>query len=182
MKMNLEINEEVKSILRSKGISQHEGIPFLLSVYFKYIPSYIPVELKRRIYSTNILTIDYGADSKDPEIIWNIPLFKNQSINKFDWIKEYMDKFGAVNSRRRGTRSYVEKRMRDLFSKNPDIRKEEVLKAVDHYISTLDNPMYIISSHKFISNEQGTPLLDLIMDLRVTDNEEHVLNPFKRII
>lgn len=184
--MNLEINEEVKSILKSKGISINQGVPFLLSVYFNYMPSYIPEELKKGIYASNIFTLDYNENQAvgKPNIKWNVPLFQGQEGTTFNWIKEYMDIFGEVNSKRRGSRSYVNKRMRELFMKNPDIRQEEVLEAARYYADNIEDPMYIITSHKFISNNEGTPLLDLIHTLREKKsiNNGEVVNPFKRII
>ena len=182
--MSLEINEEVKSILKAKGISLTEGIPFLLSTYYEYFPSYFPDKLKRKIYSTNIFTFEYEV-GESPKLVWKVPLFKGQAVDHFDWITQFMDMFGKINPDRRGARSYVVDRMKKLFAKYPDIRKDEVLDATRHYLNTVENPIYVLKSHKFISNTQGTPLLDTIMELRdkkISSSSNININPFKKII
>ena len=183
--MNLLINEEIKSILKSKGIPLHQGVPFLLSVYFNYLPDYFPEDLRKRIFTTNIFTVDLSSkkSSSSLDVVWNTPLFQGQAVDPFDWIDEYMNLFGKLNKKRKGNRSYVMGRMKETFMKHPDIRKEEVLEAAKKYLSTVDDPTYVISADKFISNIKGTPLLDFIMELRSSKNEEGTnQNPFKKII
>lgn len=178
--MNLKINDEVKSILRLKGIQIKEGIPFLVSTYFGYMPDYIPEDLKRKVYSCNIFTLDYT--SNPPKIEWKVPLFEGQVVDNFDWIKDYMDMFKAINPQRRGSRSYALKRMKELFTLHPEIRKEDVMLATREYLSEITDPQYVMLSHKFISNEQGTPLLDRIKERGFTSSNKPTINPFKKII
>lgn len=177
--MNLLINKEIKQLLKEAGISINDGIPVLLSIYFNLKPDYLPQDLVRKVLSAKIVTMNYKDGTS--EIEWVVPLFQGEVKSTFDWIGEFMDLFSAVNTERRGIRSYVEKYMRKLFAENPDIRKDEVFSATKAYISEVDNPMYLMKSHKFISNRDGTPLLDKIIEMR-ENQTKHIENPFKRII
>ena len=179
--MNLKINDEIKSILRLKGIPVNEGVPFLISLYFGYDSKYVPDDLKRKVYSCNIFTMDYDKPI-GLQMVWSVPLFEGQTVDKFDWIKEYMDMFKMVNPTRRGTRSYVIKRMKDLFSTNPEVRKEDVFAATKKYLSEITDPTYVLASHTFISNENGTPLLDRIKDMQANTTSSNSQTPFKKII
>ena len=177
--MNLKINQEVKDRLQEKGIPLKEGIPVLLSIYFGYNPTYIPKSLKIDVLSTNIVNIDYESNS----YTWNVTLFEGQE-EEFGWVTEFMDMFKNVNKDRRGLKSTALKRMKKLFSTYPDIRKDEVFEATREYINSVKDPMFIMTSHKFISNEQGEPLKDYIDELRSNKKESSQVknNPFRRII
>ena len=179
--MNLKINDEVKSILRTKGIPINEAIPFLICIYFGYDSKYIPEDIKRKIYACNIFTMDYSKP-KELQLTWNVSLFEGQVVDSFDWIKEYMDMFKMVNPGRRGSRSYVIRRMKELFSTNPEIRKEDVFSATKKYLSEITDPTYVLQSHTFISNENGTPLLDRIKDMQKNNISSNNPTPFKKII
>lgn len=177
--MSLKINEEVKKELQSKGIPLKDGLPVLLSIYFNLEPEYIPKELKVKVLSTNIVSIDYESDT----IVWNTSLFDGQE-NNFEWIEEYMEMFKSVNKDRRGLKSSVLKRMKKFFMTYPDIRKDEVMEATSSYLKTIENPTYCITSHKFISNEHGEPLKDWVDEIRKskTNKPEYSPNPFTRLI
>ena len=90
--------------------------------------------------------------------------------------------FSKINTKRRGDRSYVLKYMKELFTNYPDIRKEEVLEATKQYLSEIENPIYLMKSHKFIKNIDGTPLLDRILYMRETKGNVNNNNSFRKII
>lgn len=177
--MSLKINDKIKKELQDKGILLNDGIPVLLTIYFNYKPTYAPPELIRKILSTNIINVDYSTGT----YTWNTSLFEGQEEN-FSWIEEYMELFKVVNKDRKGLRSSVMKNMKKLFMNYPDVRKDEVMKATEEYIKTVDNPQFLISGHKFISNKDGEPLKDYIDELRASkvNKPEYASNPFNKII
>ena len=179
--MNLVINPEIKEILKDKGISLKDGIPILLGIYFNYKADYFPSDLIKKILSCKIVTVNY--ENSKTNIVWNVPVFEGQkTMDSFDWIKDFMDMFSKINTKRRGDRSYVVKYMKELFTNYPDIRKEEVLEATKQYLSEIENPIYLMKSHKFIKNIDGTPLLDRILYMRETKRNVNSNNSFRRII
>lgn len=153
-KIKLEINTEVRRIFNSKGISIHDGMAYLLCLYYGIEPSYIPESLERKVLACGIVTKDYSSDT----VVWKIPLFNEQETG-FEWIGDWMDLFKKVNPERRGTKQFVLTRMKRFFVNNPSIRKDEVFSATEHYLKTVDNPKYCKKSHKFIYEQDGSSML-----------------------
>ncbi len=145
----MKINEEVKQLLKEYNIPVKDAIAYLITVYFDCVPSYTPSLLIEKIQRTNL--IKYKSPTN---VEWAIPLFQEQ-ITGFDWVKDWMDEFGKLNKERRGTRGLVEARMKKFFATYPDIRKDDVLIATEMYLKSIENPMYIMKSHKFIMNGVG---------------------------
>ena len=164
----LEINSEIRQIFTSKNIPIHDGVAYLLCLYYGVIPSFIPEELKRRVLATNILTKDYSDDT----IKWNISLFEEQETG-FEWISEWMDLFKEKNPERRGVKADVLRRMKKFFINNPSIRKEEIFKATKNYLNSVSDPIYVKKSHKFIYEQDGTSMLkDYLESLEKTEEAQ----------
>ena len=62
-KLILDINPEIRQIFISKNIPVHDGVAYLLCLYYGVTPSFIPDELERRVLSTSIVTKDYSDDT-----------------------------------------------------------------------------------------------------------------------
>lgn len=164
-RLKVEVNSEIKEVLRSKSISLHDGIGYLICLHFGVNPSYIPEDLKRKVLASGIISKDYSSNT----FIWKIGLFEETQTG-FEWISDWMDLFKAVNPDRRGAKSQVLKRMKTFFANNPTIRKEDVFEATKYYLGSLNDPRYCKSAHKFIREQDGTSLLldhiERIYDLR----------------
>ena len=144
----MEINEEILETFKEVKIYPADGICYLLTKFYGYEPTYIPEDLKVKMNLTGI----YG--SKDGNLHWNIPLFNNQETG-FDWVKtEYVAMFKEHNSDRGGNVRESIARMKKLFAKNPEIRKDEVLGATRMYLINTD-PKYIRNPHYFIEKGSG---------------------------
>lgn len=153
-KITLDFNSEIKEIFNSNSISLHDGLSYLLCLYYGTDPSFIPKELERKVLATNIVTKDYSND----EVKWNKSLFEETEIG-FEWIGEWMDLFKDKNPERRGIKADVLKRMKKFFVNNPSIRREQVFDATQMYLRTVDNPIYCKKSHKFIYELDGSSML-----------------------
>ena len=152
----MEINEEILEIFSEFRIKVDDGICYLMAVYYGYKPSYIPEEFKERILETTIF------EDRDGNIHWNAPLFKNQETT-FDWVKtEYVEMFKNANSERGGHVRETTSRMKALFAKTPDIRKDDVLSATRMYLLNTDSK-YIRFPHYFIEKGSGaTKTFDIL--------------------
>lgn len=161
----VEINPEIRQILTQKAIPIHDGVAFLLCLYYGVTPSFIPEELERRVLSSNILTKDYSDDT----IKWNKSLFEEQETG-FEWISDWMDLFKVRNPERRGIKADVLRRMKKFFVNNPAVRKDEVFKATENYLSSVSDSLYVKKSHKFIYEQDGSSMLkDYIDNLSIAE-------------
>jgi len=160
--ITLNFNSEIRSIFNSKNISIHDGISYLLCLYYGTSPSFIPDVLERKVLACGIVTKNYETGS----ITWRVPLFEEQETG-FEWIGEWMDLFKSVNPERRGTKQYVLSRIKKFFVNNPSIRKDEVFEATKLYLKSVDNPKYCKKSHKFIYEADGSSMLgDYVSQLK----------------
>ena len=166
-KIMLTINSKVKEILSLNRIDSHDGLSYLLCIYYGLEPTYLPETLKNKVLASKIITKDYSTG----EIIWNEALFE-ESVKGYEWVKEWMDLFKQVNPARRGVKSYVITRMKRFFVNNPEIRVEQVMDATKKYLSTVDNPAYCKNSHKFIYEADGSSMLESYID-QIKDGQDN---------
>lgn len=159
-KIILNFNTKIREILTSNRIDIHDGLAYLMCLYYGIEPTYVPESLKRKILAINIVTKDYSNDS----ITWREPLFE-ESERGFEWIVEWMDLFKKVNPARRGVKKYVLGRMKKFFVNNPEIRKDEVMEATRKYLASIENPTFCKSSHKFIYEADGSSMLENYVEL-----------------
>lgn len=168
-RINLNFNSEVKEIFKRSQIDLHDGITYLLALYYGTDPSYFPDEFKTKVLSTNILTKDYKTNT----YVWNVPLFEEIEIG-FEWVSEWMDLFKMINPERRGVKADVLVRMKKFFMNNPAVRKEQVFEATTEYLRTVSNPIYCKKAHKFIYEIDGTSMLlhyvEMLNDRKISNN------------
>lgn len=162
----LDINSEVREIFTSKNIPVHDGVAFLVCLYYGINPSFIPVDLERKVLSSGIVSKDYASDT----VVWKINLFEEQETG-FEWVTEWMDMFKEVNPERRGVKADVLKRMKKFFINNPSIRKDDVMKATKMYLKSISEPIYCKKSHKFIYEQDGTSMLKDYVDRSLKTEE-----------
>ena len=153
-KIKLEFNSQIREALARSNIPIHDGLSYLLCIYYGTTPSFTPKELESKVLATGIVTKDYSKD----DIKWNIDLFE-ETEQGFEWISEWMDLFKEVNSDRRGVKADVLKRMKRFFMNNPSVRKEEIIAATKIYLKSVTNPMYCKKSHKFIYEIDNSSML-----------------------
>ena len=153
------LNPEIKPILSSFNIPIADGYAYLLSVYYDVKPSYTPIELVEKMNRTRILSLDEQSKTLN----WNIPLFEEQ-VTGFELVRDWIDKFGAINKDRKGTYKDVAARMKKFFVNNPSIRQDEVMGATDMYLRTVTNPTYLKTSHKFIYEGVGAEKTSALLE------------------
>ena len=146
----MKINPQIATVLQEFNIPVADGVAYLLSIYFNCRPSYTPPLLVQRMNVTNILGIDANR-----EVIWHVPLFEQDSQDKWQWVIEWNAEFKRINKLRKGPDKDVITRMKAFFADNPDVRKEEVIEATNMYFKSLNSVEYLISSHYFISKGVG---------------------------
>lgn len=149
----MEINPDIKEILKEFRIDKNQGILCLLAIYYGLNPEkVISDEVIKAINLTKIIERYYPASSKNISIKWNIALFRGQET-AFEWVKEWNDRWN-VQLDRKAALSTVLKRMKDFFAKYPEYRKEDVIRATDFYFSTV-NIGYLKNSAAFIFDGAG---------------------------
>lgn len=164
--VKLEVNSRIKEILNNCNISIHDGLSYLLCLYYELEPSFIPNEIIRRISASGIVE----KDLKTGNFKWNVDLFE-ESDDNLEWIGEWMDLFKEKNPERRGTRSLAIKRMKSFYMNNPFISKAEVFEATKMYLQGVSQPKYCKKSHKFIKEQDGSSMLKEYIDILRERNE-----------
>lgn len=153
----MEINNEILEILSKVKIQKDDGICYLLSLFYGYKPEFIPDSFKQKMNITGIYQEDKGT------IKWNVPLFEGQQT-AFDWVKkEYVQMFKNTNSDRGGHVREATSLIKQLFAKNPVIRKDDIIGATRLYLLNTD-PKYIMYPHYFIQKGSGASKTVTIMD------------------
>lgn len=143
----MKINKNLIQLLKSSGLDPNDVIPYLLGLYFGYVSTYTPEELKVRV---NILKI---VEHSETGLVWNLPIFDGMVSDPFDWIKEeYISLFKAIG--KGGNLRDTTVRMKKLFAENPDYRKDEIIEATKLYISNTE-PKYVRLPHYFIRKGDG---------------------------
>lgn len=149
------INDEILEILSEFKIQRDDGICYLISLFYSYKPNYIPDILKQKMNTTGIYTEDKGS------IKWNIPLFEGQQT-AFDWVKtEYVQMFKDANELKGGNVREATTLLKQLFAKNPVIRKDDIIGATRMYLLNTD-PKYIMFPHYFIQKGRGADKTETI--------------------
>jgi hypothetical protein len=146
----MKINLQITTVLQQFNIPVADGLAYLLSIYFNCRPSYTPPLLVQRMNVTNILGIDANR-----EVIWHVPLFEQDSQDKWQWVLEWNAEFKRINKLRKAPDKDVITRMKAFFADNPDVRKEEVIEGTNLYFKSLSSADYLITSHYFISKGVG---------------------------
>jgi len=163
------VNEQILEVFKEFKIFPSNGICYLIALYHGYDPTYIPDLLKQKVNATGIISV------KDKNIHWNIPLYENQ-VTAFEWVKtEYVAMFKAANSDKGGNVRESISRMKKLFAKNPDVRKDDVIGATRMYLLNTDvrfirNPHYFIE--KGVGVNKTSDILDWIDKYKLTKNQQ----------
>lgn len=146
----MEINPKVKAVVNSSNITNKpSAIALLLAVYYKCSQATCFSEtLKAQVFSLGIFTVGKTG------IEWLIPLFNNQESN-FEWVSEFRQMFKSRNKSRAGDLRACIVRMKEFFSSNPHIRKDQVMQATEKYLASVTDPSYICTSQYFIFKGKG---------------------------
>jgi hypothetical protein len=165
----MNINQDILKRLQDFKIEKDTGLTYLIGMYLGYKPK-IPEEMRKKIFATNIF--EY---SKKEGVIWKIPLLEDQDVY-FEWVKfDFRNLFARVNIERGSTTSLCTKKMKIFFAKNPHVRKEDVIKATEAYIRSVDNPQYIVKADNFIYDDKSNSLLlQWIEDTNIPTNNQKV--------
>lgn len=149
------INQEIVKVLRQYQINVDEAKLYLLGIYFGVDTQYISEKTITQVNALGIVTREYSDTNTKVKVIWKVPLFNEEKDEAFAWIDTWMDGFKKRNPSRRGTKSSVMKRMKKFFAENPEVRVDDIFKATSKYFSTVTDPQYLKSSHKFIYEGTG---------------------------
>lgn len=181
----IKLNPNLKTLLEDYNIDYNEGVLYLLSLYFEL--NIDSVKFEKTIKQVNFVKLverDYAAQTTPYTIKWNIALFENQQFDDiWDWVIEFRNMFKNIRPDRASTLNTCLSRMKNLFSKNPHIRKDDVLEATKMYLRTVRDPNFLISAHYFIKKDKGIneqskleEFLEIIYDNRKkANNREKML-------
>ena len=152
----MKVNPKIIEKLKVSNVHIDDSLLYLISLFYKLDVTYIPDNIKLKVNSLNI----YSIDSKR-RITWNIPIFEEQLAN-FEWVKSFRNAFKKKNVERAGSLVTCVERFKEYFANNPHIRVDDVKGATKMYLNQAD-PAYIMKSQNFIfmgTKNQRTSELD----------------------
>lgn len=172
----MEINKQIIDILKDSNVDVDSGLLYLLGVYYNLdVDAIIPDHIIYNMNSLKIVVKEYETNT----IKWNVPLYAGEET-AFSWVSDWIQPFGRMNPDRKGSIKDCTARMKFFFQQNPEYRKDDVYAARDAYLSTVKDPQYLKSSHKFIYEGSGThrtyPLLQWCEKLKESSNATVNLN------
>lgn len=167
----MQFNKEIEDLLIKHGISLEIGKLCLLGIYYNidyeelYNSSYLVHKVVKQIQTLDIFTFDFSKE----EIVWNMPLFEiaveEIEDKNWGWINEYREKFKRVNKACGSSFRECKVRMERFFATHPAVRKQDVLKAADIYISSVKDPKYLQQANYFIKKGAFESRLEQYLEL-----------------
>lgn len=130
----MNINPEIKKVLKQYNIGEGDGILCLLSLYHDINETIIPPLVSKQISLSKIVERDIDHPGK---IIWNIPLYENEVIpqdKEWDWIEAYRNEFGKLRADAIGNQRNCYEKMKKFFANHPEVRVEDIKQAVQMYL------------------------------------------------
>lgn len=166
----MKLNPEIQKLLKEIEVDENEGILYLLSIYHDVESNCISEKTIRLVNNLGIVERDYKTNT----LLWHVPLYEGQNIdNVWDWVNQYRELFASKNKERAGSKRTCILRMKLFFTENPHIRKDDVLKATEMYLRTVE-PQYVKTAERFIYDGQGnfkTSMLSTWVE-RVIENKQ----------
>lgn len=157
-----EFNPEVLDKLESAGVKDTcSALLYLLSVYYGMASPHLPDDVVKQVNIARIVERDYSGNITG--IKWNIPLFIKESGTTDEnvvwlWVEDYRKLFADVKPEARGDKKGCLVKMKRFFAENPDVRKDEILKAALMYLKPFkdgqQDKQYIQQADYFISKVQ----------------------------
>jgi len=169
----VDINPQVLEAIRDSRLPMDDTLGVLILIYHGVKPKYVPVEFAQKVFTTGIVKYDPVTKTYD----WKFGLYETEQTS-YDWVKDWMDLFKAVNPDRRGTRATVVRRFKEFFANNPQYNVEDVNRATKAYLQGVTDPQYCKTSHKFIKDQDGSKLLEQLEKLKVTQREGNSYSRF----
>ena len=153
------ISNKIVKVIENSGFNICDIVTYLLSLHFKLKPEYIPELVKKRTNTLGIINRDFNKGT----VIWIVPLFDStpqqitliQENTTWIWVNtEYRQMFIDINRYKGGDKASCIIKMKQFFSENPEIRKEDVLKATKLYLEGFqngtENPKFLQQANYFI--------------------------------
>lgn len=147
----MEINEEIRGILKEFKINKNEGLLCLLAIYFNLDAETTCSE--DTIKAINLTKI-VEKNHVNGLIRWNVPLFKGQQT-EWEWVRSEYNEMWRRYPSRKDSNPDCTSRMQEFFKKYPSYRKDDVIQATRNYIRTVSSEQYAKRSALFIFDGKG---------------------------
>lgn len=153
-KITLNFNSDVVQLLKDNDINVNDGKLILIALYFNLRPTFVPDDLKHKIFKLGLFTYDKSKK----EIKWKFDIFNTGEI---DWLDEYRDLFKNVNKERKGDKKTVNNKLKKFMINYPTVTKEQIINATKLYLRE-QNPTYVMDSGYFIEKNGNSKILEYL--------------------
>lgn len=134
----MNVNPEIEKILIQYNIPVKKGILYLLGIYHNLIDSPENDPFEESVGKQVNLTKIVIRDTEIPgSVVWNVPLYENIPLmdKNWEWVWEWRERFGKLRADAIGNRKDCLAKMKKFFANNPEVRKEDIIKATDMYLA-----------------------------------------------
>lgn len=162
----MNINPEIKKILKQYNIDEDDGVLYLLAVYHNldislkvtdfhtHTFAIIPELVRKQVNLTKIVEREYLTEGN--KLIWNVPLYSAEIVSdQWDWISEWRTLFGKLRNDAIGDKKACTIKMKRYFSEHPEVRMQDIIKATMLYLTPFyqkrQDPKYLQKADYFIS-------------------------------
>ena len=161
--ITLNFNPDVVELLKENNININDGKLVLIALYFNLKPTFVPDDLKHKIFKLGL----FIYDNHRKKIKWEFDIFNTGEI---DWLDEYRDLFHVVNKNRSGNKQTVLNKLKKFMIHYPTVTKEQIINATKLYLRE-QNPTYVMDSGYFIEKNGNSKILEYLNRL---DKEKEV--------
>jgi len=162
----MQLNPKIREIIRDEHEILRDDIQDVFVLYFISLYHNLNTDvlfdefLKKQANTLGIVDRDY----KKKTIVWKVPLFLENGVappetdDNWDWVhSEYRRLFMDVEGSKGGDKQGCIKKMKIYFSKNPHVRKEDVIEAATMYINPfaqgINDKRFLQNADYFISKQ-----------------------------
>jgi len=158
------ISQKLIKSLKDLSLDVDKSLLNLLAVYHDLTIPY-PLNLKS--------LIAYGVMKKVEEGVYTFEIYEEddeKQVDSFLWLTKFHEIYAETG--RKIEKETVKNKMKKLFKKFPDIRKDEVIACTKAYVNEHKrlgtDTKFILTESNFIYNQKDNkyPLYDLILEYR----------------
>lgn len=149
----MKINPKINEILKQYNIHEDSGILYLLSIYHNLDTNVLEnlafESVGKQVNLAKIVERDYTEKGM---VTWNVNLYESEkeSETAWDWVEEWREMFAKLRPDARGNKKDCLTKMKKFFANNPEIRKDDVIKATQLYLATVRDAKYLQQANYFI--------------------------------
>lgn len=132
----IQINPEVKRRLAEQGIPEGPGLLYLICAYHELQSKHLDLDETQHVMINRTKIVERSYADDGIKLIWHVSLYENESPTEtaWEWVEDWRKLFGSLRRDAIGSKQACYKKMKTFFANNPEIRKDEIIRATEEYL------------------------------------------------